>query len=71
MARPSVFAVFKLITNSTLVDCSTGSSAGEAPSDRHKRRPAAQSGSFAIERVKTQGSYMSASPPIGPSAIKT
>src|SRR5258706_1554378 len=30
-ARPSAFAVFKLITNSNLVGCSTGRSAGLAP----------------------------------------
>src|SRR5262249_23126577 len=31
MVRPSVLAVFRLITNSNLVDCSTGRSAGFAP----------------------------------------
>src|SRR6266511_656307 len=31
MSRPSVFAVLRLITNSILVGCSTGRSAGFAP----------------------------------------
>src|SRR5215471_10169507 len=31
IVRPSVLAVFRLITNSNLVDCSTGRSAGFAP----------------------------------------
>ena len=31
IARPSIFAVLRLITNSNLVDCSTGRSAGFTP----------------------------------------
>ena len=37
ISRPKIFAVCRLMTNSNLVDCSTGSSAGLAP---RRMRPA-------------------------------
>ena len=38
MARPSVLAVLRLITNSNLVACSTGKSPGLAPEECGRRR---------------------------------
>jgi MFS family permease len=42
MVRPSAFAVFRLMTSSNVVGCSTGSSAGRAPCKMRSTYPAAR-----------------------------